>query len=71
MADQWEYMFLSGVNMEPELNRLGAQGWEAVGITPTIHTQNRWVEDKYTHLTQAVTEWAASSYSILLKRRKP
>ena len=71
MADKWEYMFLTGTNLEIELNQLGTQGWEAVGFVPIANTPTQWVEDKYSHLVQTVTEWHASSYSILLKRRKP
>jgi hypothetical protein len=69
--EEWEYTFVTGTNLESELDRLGAQGWEAVGFAPLAYSPTDRVFDKYTNLTVVVTQWSSSQYAVLLKRRKP
>jgi hypothetical protein len=44
-----------------ELNRLGAQGWEAVGIAPRTH---------YDH-GGGPPGWTSATFVVLLKRLRP
>ena len=72
MAGQSEYKSVlcgGGDNMEVVLSPLGAQGWEAVGFVPVTHrAANTWTSRPD---IEFVTEWGATQYRVLLKRRKP
>jgi len=76
MAEQWEYKSVlcnGGDDMEATLMPLGANGWEAVGFAPVVSDPSSYtITDKYhPDVIATVTQWSASTYRILLKRRKP
>lgn len=71
--EKWEYKSLIcyATNIETALAPLGEQGWEVVGVAPAGNVPVKTVIDRYTEIIHTVTEWSASTYCILLKRRKP
>jgi hypothetical protein len=78
MADQWEYwLFLLAKLDHDELNALGADGWEAVGIAPSyLHNIGDQVPGNNTQpdargRRRKQVGSVVNSYIVLFKRRKP
>jgi hypothetical protein len=77
MADQWEYKSVlcnGGDNMEATLAPLGTQGWEAVGFAPVVNIPTKYTQEPGfpgEWVIKTVTQWNATQYRVLLKRRKP
>ena len=69
-VEMWEYKSLlcDGQTMEATLTALGGQGWEAVGFAPVVHNWSS--SENFGMGTTGVTQWSASQYRVLLKRRK-
>ena len=63
MADKWEYRYEFEPDGVAELNRLGEQGWELVGVIPRVSTPI----DRGSALHGIVY----TQVTLIFKRRKP